>query len=49
MVEINYETYCQWGAVQNNSLSRTRYPKGQSRYWFRSGGQNYKTLPEKGM
>ncbi len=49
MVEINYETYCRWGAVQNLSLSKSYYPNGQARYWFKRGGQNYKTLPEKRM
>ncbi len=49
MVEIDYKTYCNWGAVQNFSLSKSHYPNGQARYWFKLGGQNYKTLPEKRM
>ncbi len=49
MVEINYKTYCFWGAIQNPSLHRSFYPNGQARYWFQEGGQNYKTLPEMRM
>jgi len=49
MVEIDYKIYCWWGAVQNSSLSRSQHPNGQTRYWFLSGGKNYKSLPEKRM
>ncbi len=49
MIEITYKNYCSWGAVQNPSLSRIQYPNGQTRYWFKIGGQNYKNLTEKGM
>jgi len=44
MVEISYATYCRWGALQNSSLSRSKYPNGQDRYWFMIGGKNYKSL-----
>ncbi len=49
MIEIDYATYCRWGAVQNTSLHKSAYPNGQTRYWVTLGGQNYKVLPEMRM